>query len=153
MAAERLAYLATAAVVWATSVSAAACCAAVGAPDGTGAMTMPLPIVVVPLTLGQTEAVVEAGLAAVPGLVEPDAGLVPPDMPDMPDTPLELPVDEVLAPCEGAAAAPDPAASVSDVAPRTSRAATPSEDAAPHHIRPPCPWRSIGSALSRRRSA
>jgi hypothetical protein len=45
-------------------------------------------------------------------------------------------VVDVLAPCDGAATALLPAASVNDVAPRTSTAATASEDAVPHHIRP-----------------
>jgi hypothetical protein len=97
-------------------------------------MTMPLPIVVVPVTLGQIDAVVVAGLVAAPVPV-PD----PPDMPGMPGMEREPPVVDVLAPCVGAATARLPAASVSDVAPRTSTAAAASEDAVPHHIRPAVP--------------
>jgi hypothetical protein len=107
-------------------------------------MTMPLPIVVVPVTLGQIDAVVEAGLVAEPAPAEPvPVAPVPaldrPDMPGMPVMEPEPPVVDVLEPFDGAATAPLPAASVSDVAPRTSTAATASEDAAPHHIRPPTP--------------
>jgi len=109
-------------------------------------MTMPLPIVVVPCTLGQTDAVVETGLVAEPApvepvlvepvAVEPVPALAPPDMPGIPGIELEPAVFDVGAPCDGAATALFPAASVSDVAPTTSMAATASEDAAPHHIRP-----------------
>jgi len=107
---------------------------------------MPLPIVVVPVTLGQIDAVVVAGLVAAlapaePVLEEPVPVPVPdpPDMPGMPGMEREPPVVDVLAPCVGAATARLPAASVSDVAPRTSTAAAASEDAVPHHIRPAVP--------------
>ena len=55
---ERLVYLVSVALVCATSWLAAACWAAVGGPDGTGAITMPLDMVVAPLTLEQTVEVV-----------------------------------------------------------------------------------------------
>src|SRR5271168_2146641 len=58
VAAERLAYLASVALVCVTSRSAAACWAAVGVPEGTGAITMPLAMVVAPFTLAQTVDVV-----------------------------------------------------------------------------------------------
>jgi hypothetical protein len=99
-------------------------------------MTMPLPIVAVPATLGQIYAVVEIGLLVAPAPVERVPVLDPPDMPGMPDGEPEPPAAEVLELCDGAATELFPAASVSDVAPRTSTAATASEDAAPHHIRP-----------------
>jgi hypothetical protein len=107
-------------------------------------MTMPLPIVVVPVTLGQIDAVVVLAPAAVlapvePVLEEPVPALDPPDMPGMPGMEPEPAVVDVLAPCDGAATALLPAASVNDVAPRTSTAATASEDAVPHHIRPAVP--------------
>jgi hypothetical protein len=105
---------------------------------------MPFPIVVVPVTLGQIDAVVVAGLVAAlapvePVLEEPVPAPDPPDMPGMPGLEPEPPVVDVLAPCDGAATALLPAASVNDVAPRTSTAATASEDAVPHHIRPAVP--------------
>jgi hypothetical protein len=91
------------------------------------------------------DAVVETGLVAAPAPVEPVDPVLevePPDIPGMPDMEREPPeaevaeVAEVLEPCDGVATELLPAASVRDVAPRTSRAATASEDAAPHHIRP-----------------
>jgi hypothetical protein len=102
-------------------------------------MTMPLPIVFVPVTLGQIDAVVEAGLVPAPAPEDPVPALEPPNIPGMPDIEPEPPAAEVLEPCDGVATELLPAASVSDVAPRTSTAATASEDAAPHHIRPAVP--------------
>jgi hypothetical protein len=104
----------------------------------------------VPVTLGQMDAVV-TGLLAAPDPVDPEEPVPvpdPPDIPGMPDMEPEPPVAELLEvlevpealePCDGAAAELFPAASVSDVAPRTSTAATASEDAAPHQIRPAVP--------------
>jgi hypothetical protein len=62
-------------------------------------MTMPLPIVVVPLTLAQIDAVVEAGLLDEPVPVPvPEPVPDPPDMPGMPDMEPELPLFDVLVP-------------------------------------------------------
>jgi hypothetical protein len=61
-------------------------------------MTMPLPIVVVPLTLAQIDAVVEAGLLDEPVPVPEPVPVDPPDMPGMPDMEPELPLFDVLVP-------------------------------------------------------
>jgi hypothetical protein len=106
-------------------------------------MTMPSPIVVVPVTLGQIDAVVETGLLTAPAPEEPVPVLVPvlvpPDIPGMPDMEPEPPAAAALEPCGGAATEVLPVASVRDVAPRTSTAAMASADAAPHHNRPALP--------------
>ena len=85
VAAERLAYVASVALVRATSWSAAACWAAVGDQLSTGAITMPSDMTVVPLTAGHV--VEAAGAAPVevdePGTREPDAPLAMPAMPGM----------------------------------------------------------------------
>ena len=83
--------MASVALVWATSWLAAACWAAVGCPLGTGAITMPSDMTVVPLTLGQAAEVV----CAVPAEVdepEPDAPAAMPAMPGI-DVDPELAVD------------------------------------------------------------
>ena len=126
-------YLARVAAVWATSSLAAACCDAVGFPDETGAITMPLAMVVAPLTLPQTVFDVAGAAAAGAAAVGADEAA--------PERPIAMPViafvpDSVSV--EGAGAvlgAGSDDASDTVVAASTATAARPTVPSPVHHSR------------------
>ncbi len=128
VAEERLVYFVNVALVCATSWSAAACWAAVGGPDGTGAITIPFAMVVAPLTFEQTDEVV----CAVPVDPVDDDEFEPAiDMPAIDFEPSAVVEPPLLA--AAALAAECDEASDTVVAARTSTAATPTVARPTHH--------------------